>query len=195
TRCSDDKIIAVSSGTEQSCYRNSSFFDDDEKLDTKRSKETSTQSQTSGGGTLITTISFITCPKCCFSCQSSLTWGHKPSPIVGQVRCYTSALFLAAGMVSTFLSDHCYTGLESGWQTVDRVLAPMALTSNQIVASPGHLCPFSLLLAIFGKSFFEKRHMQVHVSARKREVLQSGLFTMYKQSTKQQKNLNKTNGK
>ncbi|KAL3786451.1 hypothetical protein HJC23_011032 [Cyclotella cryptica] len=121
------KSLPSLSGTEQSRSPNSSFSDEDEKLDTKNSADTSTQSQTSGGN-LIRTISFITCPKRRFSRQSSLTWGHKPSPIVGascflflmpiplllRACCYTSAFFLAAVTVSSFLSDHCYTGLESG---------------------------------------------------------------------------------
>ncbi|KAL7518322.1 hypothetical protein ACHAWX_003165 [Stephanocyclus meneghinianus] len=131
------------SGTEPSRSRNSSLSDEDDKRDSRNSTETSTQWH-SPRGNLFRTISFITSPKRRLSRQSSLTWGHRPSPIVGascflflmpiplliRACCYTSAMFLAAVTVSSFLSDHCYTGLESGWHTVDRVLAPMALTSN-----------------------------------------------------------------
>eukprot|EP00804_Cyclotella_cryptica_P007101 CCRYP_014524-RA/>CCRYP_014524-RA protein AED:0.00 eAED:0.00 QI:35/1/1/1/0/0/3/292/121 len=89
------KLLRSLSGTEQSCSRNNSFSDEDVKLDTKNSTETSTQLHTSGV-TLIRTVSFISCPKQFFSCQSSQTWGHKPSPIVGML-CF---LFLHL--------SHCY---------------------------------------------------------------------------------------
>ena len=90
------------------------------------------------------TVSFIADPKRRFSRQSSLSWGHKPSPIIGascftflmpipfllRVECCISSFFLTAVTATSFLSDHCYTGLESSWHTIDRIFAPMALASN-----------------------------------------------------------------
>jgi hypothetical protein len=129
------------SGTEPTYSRNSSFSDgDDEPIESK-----ATQRHTAGR-TLIKTVSFMTDPRRRLSRQSSLTWGHKPSPIIGascfafllpipfliRAESYISAFFLAAVTVSSFLSDHCFTGLESSWHTVDRFLAPLALTSNII---------------------------------------------------------------
>lgn len=76
--------------------------------------------------------------------QSSLPWGHKPSPLIG-ASCFlfllpvpqlllacspVSALLLVCVTVSSYLSDHVYTGVASWTHTVDRVLAPLALASN-----------------------------------------------------------------
>lgn len=76
--------------------------------------------------------------------QSSLSWGHKPSPLIGascllfllpiplllRACCPFSAFMLGCVTVSSYLSDHVYTGLESWTHTLDRVLAPLAFTSN-----------------------------------------------------------------
>jgi hypothetical protein len=124
--------------------RNNSFSDEDEKIIDSNHQKIIADPRSSTGRSLLRTVSFITCPKRRLSRQSSLTWGHKPSFIIGascflfltpiplliRACCYVSASFLAAVTASSFLSDHCYTGLESGWHTVDRVLAPLALTSN-----------------------------------------------------------------
>ena len=99
------------------------------------------------GRHLLRTTSFIVDPRRRFSRQSSLSWGHRPHPCiaascfsfllpipfllrVGSHECYISAVFLAVVTATSYLSDHCYTGMESGWHTVDRIAAPMALTSN-----------------------------------------------------------------
>ena len=124
------------SSNECTCTRNRPFSDgDDNNL---------ALTHHSSGGHLFRTVSFIANPKRRLSRQSSLSWGHKPSPIIGascftfllpipfllRVECYISAFFLTAVTITSFLSDHCYTGLESSWHTVDRIMAPMALTSN-----------------------------------------------------------------
>ena len=75
--------------------------------------------------------------------QSSLSWGHKPSPWIGascflfllpiplflRACCPFSAFILGCVTVSSYMSDHVFTGLESWAHTADRVLAPMAFTS------------------------------------------------------------------
>lgn len=75
--------------------------------------------------------------------QSSLSWGYRPSRIVGascllfmlpipllvRACCPISAALLGCVTVSSYLSDHVYTGLESWAHFFDRVLAPMAFTS------------------------------------------------------------------
>ena len=75
--------------------------------------------------------------------QSSLSWGHKPSPLIGascfcfllpvpfllRACCHLSAFLLGCVTVSSYLSDHVYTGLESWAHALDRALAPMAFSS------------------------------------------------------------------
>ncbi|KAL9191057.1 hypothetical protein ACHAXT_000763 [Thalassiosira profunda] len=75
--------------------------------------------------------------------QSSLSWGHKPSPLIGascflfllpiplmiRACCPVSAGLLGCVTVSSYLSDHVYTGLESWAHTFDRATAPLAFTS------------------------------------------------------------------
>lgn len=76
-----------------------------------------------------------------FSRQSSLSWGHKPHPILG-LSCllfalpvpffwrechYYTALLLAGVTLSSYGSDHHFTGLESYAHSVDRTLAPITL--------------------------------------------------------------------
>lgn len=75
--------------------------------------------------------------------QSSLPWGHKPSPLIGascflfalpiplflRACCPFSAFCLACVTVSSYMSDHVYTGLESWAHAADRFLAPMAFSS------------------------------------------------------------------
>ena len=75
--------------------------------------------------------------------QSSLPWGHRPSPYIG-ASCvlfllpvpllyracrHSSALLLTCVSLTSYLSDHVYTGLESYAHTVDRVVAPLAFAS------------------------------------------------------------------
>lgn len=76
--------------------------------------------------------------------QSSLPWGHKPSPIIGascflfllpipfllRTCCPISACLLGCVTISSYLSDHVYTGLESWTHGLDRVMAPLAFASN-----------------------------------------------------------------
>jgi len=76
-----------------------------------------------------------------FSRQSSLSWGHKPHPILGlscllfalpvpffwrECHPYT-ALLLAGVTLSSYASDHQFTGLESYAHSIDRFLAPITL--------------------------------------------------------------------
>lgn len=75
--------------------------------------------------------------------QSSLSWGHKPSPLIGascflfllpiplllRACCPVSAFLLGCVTASSYLSDHVFTGLESWTHTLDRVLAPMAFAT------------------------------------------------------------------
>mmetsp|Transcript_3380 Transcript_3380/g.7089 ORF Transcript_3380/g.7089 Transcript_3380/m.7089 type:complete len:253 (-) Transcript_3380:238-996(-) len=89
------------------------------------------------------TLSSIASPQTRLSRQSSLPWGHKPSPLIGAScflfllpiplllrSCYTVPAFLLGCVtITSYLSDHAYTGLESWAHALDRVMAPMALTS------------------------------------------------------------------
>lgn len=76
--------------------------------------------------------------------QSSLSWGHKRSTMIG-VSCFLfllpiplfiksccpfAAFMLALVTVSSFSSDYLYTGVESWSHTLDRAFAPIALFSN-----------------------------------------------------------------
>jgi hypothetical protein len=75
--------------------------------------------------------------------KSSLPWGHRPSPYVGascalfllpvplllRACCPASACLLSCVSVTSYLSDHVYTGIESTAHAVDRVVAPMAFAS------------------------------------------------------------------
>ncbi|KAL7467006.1 hypothetical protein ACHAXS_007273 [Conticribra weissflogii] len=89
------------------------------------------------------TFSSIASPQTRLSRQSSLPWGHKPSPLIGAScflfllpiplllrSCYTLPAFLLGCVtVTSYLSDHAYTGLESWAHALDRFMAPLALTS------------------------------------------------------------------
>lgn len=78
-----------------------------------------------------------------FSCQSSLPWGHRPSPLIG-ASCFlfllpvpyllracqpVAAALLGCVTASSYLSDHVYTGLESWAHAADRVLAPITFAA------------------------------------------------------------------
>ena len=79
-----------------------------------------------------------------FSRQSSLPWGHKPSPYIGascflfllpiplllRACCTLSACLLGTVAITSYLSDHVYTGVTSYAHTFDRLFAPMAFLSN-----------------------------------------------------------------
>mmetsp|Transcript_5903 Transcript_5903/g.10781 ORF Transcript_5903/g.10781 Transcript_5903/m.10781 type:complete len:277 (+) Transcript_5903:269-1099(+) len=96
--------------------------------------------------------------------QSSLSWGHKPSPLIGascflfllpiplllRACCPLPAFFLGCITVSSYLSDHVYTGVESWAHTADRVLAPLAFASNlySIYAHHGSVWALSSLAAL-----------------------------------------------
>lgn len=73
--------------------------------------------------------------------QSSLSWGHKPHPILGLScllfalpvpffwrECHPfTALLLSGVTLSSYASDHHFTGLESYAHSIDRTLAPITL--------------------------------------------------------------------
>jgi hypothetical protein len=75
--------------------------------------------------------------------SSSLSWGHKPSPYIAAscllyllpipffVRACSSqsAVMLLVITITSFFSDHVYTGLESNAHVADRLLAPCAFAS------------------------------------------------------------------
>ena len=75
--------------------------------------------------------------------SSSLSWGHKPSPYIGasclfyllpipfflRACAYPSAMLLLLVTISSYMSDHVYTGVESYAHLIDRALAPMAFLS------------------------------------------------------------------
>ena len=79
-----------------------------------------------------------------FSRQSSLPWGHKPSRYIGascflfllpiplllRACCTISACLLGIVAITSYLSDHVYTGIPSYAHTVDRIFAPLAFLSN-----------------------------------------------------------------
>lgn len=91
---------------------------------------------------LTRSVSSILHPKRRFATASSLPWGHKPHPLVG-LSCLLFALpvpFLischpvAAGCfavvtVTSFMSDHVYTGLDSYAHLVDKFMAPLTFVS------------------------------------------------------------------
>jgi len=110
--------------------------------------------------------------------QSSLTWGHKPSPLIGascflfllpiplllRACCPLPAFFLGCVTVSSYLSDHVYTGVESWAHTADRVLAPLAFASNlySIYAHHGAmwaLSSFAALKCHVWSNYYSKRGM------------------------------------
>ena len=96
--------------------------------------------------------------------QSSLSWGHRPSPLVGascflfllpiplliRACCPVSACFLGCITATSYLSDHVFTGLESWAHAVDRAVAPVAFGScfYSIFSTCGPLWAFSSLAAI-----------------------------------------------
>ncbi len=110
------------------------------------------------------------------SCSSSLSWGHKPSPYIGascllyllpvpfflRACAYHSALLLLLVTVSSYMSDHVYTGIESYAHVFDRVLAPMAFTSclYSTYVDCGYIWAASSLLAV-------KCHIWANYYARK----------------------------
>lgn len=109
-----------------------------------RIRTQSTQASANSNKTSFHKIATSTAFQKRFSRQSSLPWGHKPSPLIGAscflfllpvpllIRecCPVSACLLGCVTVSSYLSDHVYTGLESWTHTLDRVMAPMAFASN-----------------------------------------------------------------
>jgi hypothetical protein len=76
--------------------------------------------------------------------QSSLSWGHKrslmiglscflfllPIPLLLKSCCRFAAFMLAVVTVSSFCSDYVYTGVDSWSHLLDRTFAPIALISN-----------------------------------------------------------------
>lgn len=91
---------------------------------------------------LTRSVSSILHPKRRLATASSLPWGHKPHPLVG-LSCLLFALpvpFLischpiAAGCfavvtVTSFMSDHVYTGLDSYAHLVDKFMAPLTFST------------------------------------------------------------------
>lgn len=126
-----------------------SSLSDPEELLTYTDNDASSSQQTalsgSGGSTItLHKIASSTAFKRRLSRQSSLSWGHKPSPIIGascllfmlpvplllRACCPWSAMSLVSVTFSSYLSDHVFTGLESWAHFLDRTLAPMALGIN-----------------------------------------------------------------
>jgi hypothetical protein len=111
-----------------------------------------------------------------FSRSSSLSWGHKPSPYIGasclfyllpvpffiRACAHHSAVLLLLVTLSSYMSDHVYTGIESYAHVVDRVLAPMAFTSclYSTCKDCGYLWAATSLLAV-------KCHVWANYYARK----------------------------
>mmetsp|Transcript_22840 Transcript_22840/g.47663 ORF Transcript_22840/g.47663 Transcript_22840/m.47663 type:complete len:249 (+) Transcript_22840:1-747(+) len=110
--------------------------------------------------------------------QSSLSWGHKPSPLIGascflfllpiplllRACCPLPAFFLGCVTVSSYFSDHVYTGVESWAHIADRVLAPLAFASNlhSIYAHHGAVWALSSLAALkchVWANYYSKRGM------------------------------------
>lgn len=111
----------------------------------RRAAAQSRRKNDNGGSTLHRVVN-STLIKKRLSRQSSLSWGHKPSPLIG-ASCFLfllpipfllracrplPAFMLACVTVSSYLSDHVYTGVESKAHLADRVLAPLAFASNLI---------------------------------------------------------------
>lgn len=93
-------------------------------------------------GSLTRSVSSILHPKKRFATASSLPWGHKPHPLVGLscllfalpipflVSCHpTTAGCFAVVTVTSFMSDHVYTGLDSYAHLVDKFMAPLTFAS------------------------------------------------------------------
>lgn len=124
----------------------SSISDYEDQSSTQKTDSIRTQSTTQANGSNSITLHKIatsTLFQKRLSRQSSLPWGHKPSPLIGascflfllpiplllRACCPVSAFLLGCVTVSSYLSDHVFTGLESWTHTLDRVLAPMAFAT------------------------------------------------------------------
>lgn len=126
---------------------------------------------------LTRSVSSILHPKKRFATASSLPWGHKPHPLVG-LSCLLFALpvpFLischpiAAGCfavvtVTSFMSDHVYTGLDSYAHLVDKFMAPLtfssALRTVYLTGGPYWACSCTLALSC---------HVLAHSAAKRNE--------------------------
>ena len=126
---------------------------------------------------LTRSVSSILHPKRRFATASSLPWGHKPHPLVG-FSCLLFALpvpFLischpiAAGCfavvtVTSFMSDHVYTGLDSYAHLVDKFMAPLtfstALRSVYLTGGLYWACSCTLALSC---------HVLAHSAAKRNE--------------------------
>jgi hypothetical protein len=52
-----------------------------------------------------------------------------PVPLLLRACCRASACLLACVSITSYLSDHVYTGIESNAHAIDRIVAPMAFVS------------------------------------------------------------------
>mmetsp|Transcript_6794 Transcript_6794/g.15487 ORF Transcript_6794/g.15487 Transcript_6794/m.15487 type:complete len:233 (+) Transcript_6794:181-879(+) len=137
SRSSTPTLVPSSSESSISEYEYRSSFPKNEIIHTQ-------STQANGNNITLQKIVTSTAFQKRLSRQSSLPWGHKPSPLIGascflfllpiplliRACCPVSACLLGCVTVSSYLSDHVYTGLESWTHTLDRVMAPMAFASN-----------------------------------------------------------------
>jgi len=117
-------------------------------------------------------------------CGSCLPWGHKPHPLVG-FSCLTYAVLIPVMLpchpvtaalfglvtVSSYLSDHVYTGLTSAAHAFDRIVAPTVfMTALHVVyVSSGLVWMSSSLLAV-------ACHLLAHDAAKRGEY---GAFVIW----------------
>ena len=134
----------LASSQSESSLTTSPSLSDFESPETKQHVESPESNYTDNAGSItlhgiVTSTAF----RRRISRQSSLSWGHKPSPLIGascflfllpipllcRSCCFISAFLLGCVTISSYLSDHVYTGLESWAHLVDRTLAPCAFLS------------------------------------------------------------------
>eukprot|EP00563_Minutocellus_polymorphus_P020947 CAMPEP_0197734154 /NCGR_PEP_ID=MMETSP1434-20131217/44276_1 /TAXON_ID=265543 /ORGANISM="Minutocellus polymorphus, Strain CCMP3303" /LENGTH=196 /DNA_ID=CAMNT_0043321561 /DNA_START=461 /DNA_END=1051 /DNA_ORIENTATION=- len=126
---------------------------------------------------LARSVSSILHPKKRFATASSLPWGHKPHPLVGSscllfalpvpflVFCHpiTAACF-AVVTITSFMSDHVYTGLDSYAHLADKFVAPLtfSFTLRTVYMTGGIYWTCSCTLAL-------SCHILAHSAAKRNE--------------------------
>mmetsp|Transcript_36662 Transcript_36662/g.80205 ORF Transcript_36662/g.80205 Transcript_36662/m.80205 type:complete len:324 (+) Transcript_36662:43-1014(+) len=124
-------------------------------------------------------VSSILHPQRRISTASSLPWGHKPHPMVGAScllfvlpvpflsTCHpTAAAFFGVVTISSFLSDHVYTGLESWAHPFDKVCAVLTFSTamRTVYSTGGPLWAASSSLAV-------ACHVLAHSAAKRDEYM------------------------